>query len=72
MVSPQRLRTQRPKLSWLPLTEAIADAARAGLGVAVLSEWIASGYLGGGDLIAKQFAPRVRLPSFTRRSARPR
>lgn len=29
----------------LPLTEAIIDAARAGLGVAVLSEWIAGTYL---------------------------
>ena len=29
----------------LPLTEAIVDAARAGLGIAVLAEWIASSYL---------------------------
>jgi LysR family transcriptional regulator, regulator for metE and metH len=41
-----------PKLQYLhfPLTEAIIDSARAGLGIAVLSEWMASGYLGAGDL----------------------
>jgi LysR family transcriptional regulator for metE and metH len=46
----------RPRLRFLefPLTEAIVDAARAGLGVAVLSEWIASGYLGGPDLVVKR------------------
>ncbi|MFT3776490.1 MAG: LysR family transcriptional regulator [Minicystis sp.] len=49
---------RRPDLSYVkfPLTEAIIDAARAGMGVAVLSEWIASGYLGGEDLVAKRFA----------------
>lgn len=41
-----------------PLTEAIIDAARAGLGIAVLSEWIALPYLGGGDLVAKRWARR--------------
>lgn len=37
----------RPKLETirLPLTEALVDAARAGLGVAVMSEWIAGPYL---------------------------
>lgn len=37
----------RPKLETIriPLTEAIIDAARAGLGVAVMSEWIAAPYL---------------------------
>jgi LysR family transcriptional regulator for metE and metH len=46
----------RPKLQYLsfPLTEAIVDAARAGMGVAVLSEWIASVYLGGDDLVVKR------------------
>jgi len=39
----------------LPLTEAIVDAARAGMGIAVLSEWIASPYLDGrGDLVVKR------------------
>jgi LysR family transcriptional regulator for metE and metH len=49
---------QRPRLHFVrfPLTEAIMDAARAGMGVAVLSEWMASGYLGGGDLVVKRLA----------------
>ena len=48
----------RPKLTFLrfPLTEAIVDAARAGMGIAVLSEWIASVYLGSADLVAKRFS----------------
>jgi LysR family transcriptional regulator for metE and metH len=47
---------KKPRLRFLrlPLTEAIVDAARAGMGVAVLSEWIASGYLGGDDLVVKR------------------
>lgn len=49
---------KKPKLTFVrfPLTEAIIDAARAGMGVAVLSEWMASGYLGGGDLVAKRLS----------------
>lgn len=49
---------QRPKLRVLrfPTTEAVVDAARAGLGVAILSEWIAGIYLRGGDLVAKRLA----------------
>lgn len=47
----------------LPLTEAIVDAARAGMGIAVLSEWIASPYLASADLVAKRLAGRpVRRP----------
>ncbi|NNC06637.1 LysR family transcriptional regulator [Corallococcus exiguus] len=46
-----RLRVER-----LPLTEAILDVARAGLGVAVLSEWISTPHLGKGDLIVKRLA----------------
>jgi LysR family transcriptional regulator for metE and metH len=42
-----------------PLTEAIIDAARAGMGVAVLSEWIASPYLGDGDLVLKRLGGRA-------------
>jgi LysR family transcriptional regulator for metE and metH len=39
----------------LPLTEAIIDAARAGMGIAILSEWIASPYLEGrSGLVAKR------------------
>jgi LysR family transcriptional regulator for metE and metH len=47
-----------PKLHFLhlPLAEAIMDATRAGMGIAVLSEWIASGYLAAGDLIVKRLA----------------
>jgi LysR family transcriptional regulator for metE and metH len=43
---------RRPQLSYLkfPLTEAIVDAARAGMGIAVLSEWVVSQYLEQGDL----------------------
>lgn len=49
---------RRPKLSFmrLPLTEAVVDAARAGLGIAVLSEWITSAYLEAGDLVAKRLS----------------
>lgn len=49
---------RRPKLEFLrfPLTEAIMDAARAGMGVAVLSEWVASGYLERGDLVLRRLA----------------
>jgi LysR family transcriptional regulator for metE and metH len=45
-----------PKLQFLrfPLTEAIVDAARAGMGIAIMSEWVASGYLGGGDVVVKR------------------
>jgi LysR family transcriptional regulator for metE and metH len=49
---------RRPKLEYLrfPLTEAIVDAAHAGMGIAVLSEWIASTYLGSGELVAQRLA----------------
>lgn len=45
-----------PRLEFLrfPLTEAIIDATRAGMGIAVLSEWIASGYLPSADLVVKR------------------
>ncbi len=51
-------RRAKPKLRFkrLPLTEAVLDVARAGLGVAVLSEWIAGPHLGRGDLIVKRAA----------------
>jgi LysR family transcriptional regulator for metE and metH len=47
---------ERPDLrvERLPLTEAILDSARAGLGVAVLSEWMAGPHLGRGDLVTKR------------------
>ncbi|RYZ05514.1 MAG: LysR family transcriptional regulator [Myxococcales bacterium] len=51
---------RRPKLGFLrfPLTEAIIDAARAGMGVAVLSEWMASGYVDRADsgLVVRRLA----------------
>lgn len=43
----------------LPLTEAIVDAARAGLGVAALSEWIAAPYLDR-TLVAKRMKKPLR------------
>ncbi|HEX4355197.1 MAG TPA: LysR substrate-binding domain-containing protein, partial [Polyangiales bacterium] len=54
----------RPQLDFdrFPVTEAIIDSARAGLGIAVLSEWIASPHIARGDLIAKRLAngPLIR------------
>jgi len=49
---------RRPKLQFLrfPLTEAIMDAARAGMGVAVVSEWMARGYVERGDLTVRRLA----------------
>jgi LysR family transcriptional regulator, regulator for metE and metH len=49
---------ERPKLSFLrlPLTEAIIEVARAGMGVAILSEWIASPHFARGELVAKRLA----------------
>jgi LysR family transcriptional regulator for metE and metH len=48
----------RPRLSIerLPLTEAVLDMARAGMGVAVLSEWMASEHLASGELVARRLA----------------
>jgi LysR family transcriptional regulator for metE and metH len=49
---------RRPRLRFahFSLTEAIVDATRAGMGIAVLSEWIASAYLGDHELVAKRLA----------------
>jgi LysR family transcriptional regulator for metE and metH len=46
----------RPRLRFqvLPLTEAILDLARAGMGLAILSEWIASPHLAKGDLVMRR------------------
>jgi LysR family transcriptional regulator for metE and metH len=45
-----------PRIEFLqfPLTEAIVDAARAGMGIAVLSEWIAAAYLPSPGLVLKR------------------
>jgi LysR family transcriptional regulator, regulator for metE and metH len=40
----------------LPLTEAVVDFARAGLGLGVLSEWVAQPHLQRGDLVARRLA----------------
>ena len=47
---PKRL----PRFERLPLTEPILDMTRAGMGIGVLSEWIAGPHLMNGDLIAKR------------------
>lgn len=46
----------RPRLQAVrfPLTEAIIDATRAGMGIAAMSEWIARPYLGSSDLVTKR------------------
>lgn len=49
---------KRPALQVIrfPLTEAVVDATRAGMGVAILSEWIAGPYVESGGLVAKRFS----------------
>ena len=49
---------RRPRVATttFPLTEAVFDSARAGMGVAVMSEWIASAYVDRGDLVVKRLA----------------
>jgi LysR family transcriptional regulator for metE and metH len=41
-----------------PLTEAVIDAARAGMGIAPMSEWVAAPYVAAGDLVAKPLRGR--------------
>lgn len=48
---PRRLRAQR-----LPVTEALLELARAGVGVGVLSEWIVAPHLRDGRLVRKRLA----------------
>ncbi len=40
----------------LPLTEAVVDFARAGLGIGVLSEWVAEPHLRRGDVVARRLS----------------
>lgn len=47
----------------LPLTEAVVDFARAGLGIGVLSEWVAEPHLRRGDVVARRLASgAIRRP----------
>lgn len=48
-------RTPRVERLMFPLTEAVIDAARAGMGIAPMSEWVARPYVATGDLVAKRF-----------------
>ncbi len=55
----------KPRLQRIqfPLTEAILDAARAGMGIAIMSEWIAEPYLANGDLRAMRLRGKaIRRP----------
>ncbi len=48
-------RGDRPlKFQLLPLTEAMLDFARAGMGIAVMSEWLAGPHLRSGELVARR------------------
>ncbi|MED5620599.1 LysR family transcriptional regulator [Ideonella sp. BN130291] len=40
----------------MPLTEAVIDFARAGMGIGVLSEWVAEPHLRRGDVVARRLA----------------
>lgn len=56
---------RRPRADALrfPLTEAMIDATRAGMGIAVMSEWIAQAYTGDGGLVVKRLRGRpLRRP----------
>ena len=48
----------RMKSLKFPMTEVMMDAARAGMGVAAMSEWIAMPYLAAGDLVVKRMKGR--------------
>jgi LysR family transcriptional regulator for metE and metH len=49
---------EKPRVTFrgFPLTEAILDVTRAGMGIAVLSEWIAGPHLSHGDLVARRLS----------------
>jgi len=53
-----------------PLTEAVVDATRAGMGLAPMSEWVAKDYLAEGDLVAVRLT-RKRLQRPWRIAYRP-
>jgi LysR family transcriptional regulator for metE and metH len=49
-------RTAKLQSLRFPLTEAVMDATRSGMGIAAMSEWIAGPYLAGGDLTVRRLA----------------
>lgn len=49
----------RVQISWVPLTEAIVELARASMGIGVLTEWVAGPYLEAGGLVAKRLSGKV-------------
>lgn len=49
----------RLDVSWVPLTEAIVELSRAGMGIGVLTEWVAGPYLKAGGLVAKRLTRKV-------------
>lgn len=53
---PPRLTVRR-----FAVTEAVVEFARAGLGIAILSEWVASAYLGPGSGLVVRRLPKGRL-----------
>jgi LysR family transcriptional regulator for metE and metH len=57
-LKPLAARRGDPPLDYqvLPLTEAVVDFARAGLGIGVLSEWVAEPHLRRGDVVARRLA----------------
>lgn len=46
-------------ISWVPLTEAIVDLSRAGMGIGLLTEWVAGGYLAAGGLVARRLGRKA-------------
>lgn len=49
----------RLNVSWVPLTEAIVELTRAGMGIGVLTEWVAGPYLKAGGVVAKRISRKV-------------
>lgn len=47
-------RPPRLQVNTVPLTEAMVDLARAGMGIAISSEWVVQPYLGRGGFVAKR------------------
>ena len=63
---------KRPRLeiTTVPLTEAVIDLARAGMGIAILTEWVTQPYLARGGFVAKRLSkgPLLRPWSLAWRS----